>query len=111
KFLFGSRSNVCKIQVFNVRDFVYDELIKISHSCMGNELQRLHVLKKRMDKVIGEFLRDGLEPSEIVIKHIIDMEMDYINTSHPNFIGGSKAVQVALLQVKSARVTHGQRKG
>ncbi|KAI3945976.1 hypothetical protein MKX01_024732 [Papaver californicum] len=83
--------------------FIYDELIKISHSCMGDELQRFPVLKKHMDKVIGEFLRDGLEPSEIMVKHIIDMEMDYINTSHPNFIGGSKAVEVALLQVKSAR--------
>ncbi|XP_026401259.1 dynamin-related protein 3A-like [Papaver somniferum] len=83
--------------------FIYDELIKISHSCMDNELQRFPVLKKRVDKVIGDFLRDGLEPSEIMIKHIIDMEMDYINTSHPNFIGGSKAVEVAILQVKSAR--------
>lgn len=27
--------------------------------------------------------------------------MDYINTSHPNFIGGSKAVEIALQQVKS----------
>lgn len=29
--------------------------------------------------------------------------MDYINTSHPNFIGGSKAVEVAQQQVKSSR--------
>ncbi|KAI3851940.1 hypothetical protein MKW98_019939 [Papaver atlanticum] len=70
---------------------------------MGNELQRFPVLKKHIDKVIGEFLRDGLEPSEIMIEHIIDMEMDYLTTSHPNFIGGSKAVEDALLQVKSAR--------
>jgi len=27
-----------------------------------------------------------------MIAHIIEMEEDYINTSHPNFIGGSKAV-------------------
>ncbi|KAI3904665.1 hypothetical protein MKW98_014845 [Papaver atlanticum] len=58
-------------------------MVHISHSCMGNEL--------RMDKVFGEFLRDELEPSEIMIRHIIDMEIDYINTSHPSFIGGSKA--------------------
>ncbi|RZC72004.1 hypothetical protein C5167_035164 [Papaver somniferum] len=51
--------------------FVYDELIKISHSCMGNEL--------RMDKI------------------------DYINTSHPSFIGGSEAADVALPQIMSAR--------
>lgn len=30
--------------------------------------------------------------------------MDYINTSHANFIGGSKAVENALQQVKSSRI-------
>ncbi|XP_022869681.1 dynamin-related protein 3A-like isoform X1 [Olea europaea var. sylvestris] len=39
-----------------------------------------------------------------MIGHIIEMEMDYINTSHPNFIGGSKAVEMALQQIKSTRV-------
>ncbi|CAN8276168.1 unnamed protein product [Cochlearia groenlandica] len=86
--------------------FIFDELIKISHRCMMNELQRFPVLRKRMDEVIGDFLREGLEPSEAMIGDIIDMEMDYINTSHPNFIGGTKAVQVATQQVNSSRIPH-----
>ncbi|GMY38968.1 dynamin-related protein 3A-like [Fagus crenata] len=84
--------------------FIYDELMKISHRCLVNELQRFPVLRKRMDEVIGNFLRDGLEPSETMIGHIIEMEMDYINTSHPNFIGGSKAVEAARQQIASSRV-------
>ncbi|XP_061949761.1 dynamin-related protein 3A-like isoform X1 [Populus nigra] len=83
--------------------FIYNELIKISHHCLVNELQRFPVLRKRMDEVIGNFLRDGLEPSETMIGHIIEMEMDYINTSHPNFIGGSKAVEIAQQQIKSSK--------
>lgn len=85
--------------------FIYDELVKMSHRCMVSELHRFPVLRKRMDDVIGNFLRDGLEPSETMIGHIIEMEMDYINTSHPKFIGGSKAVEIALQQVKSSRVS------
>ncbi|XP_075110856.1 dynamin-related protein 3A [Nicotiana tabacum] len=85
--------------------FIYDELIKMSHRCMVNELQRFPILRKRMDEVIGNFLREGLEPSETMIGHIIEMEMDYINTSHPNFVGGSKAVETAMQQVKSNRIT------
>ncbi|KAL3843797.1 hypothetical protein ACJIZ3_001200 [Penstemon smallii] len=84
--------------------FIYDELIKMSHRCMVNERQRFPVLRKRMDEVIGNFLREGLEPSETMIGHIIEMEMDYINTSHPNFIGGSKAVEIASQQVRSSRI-------
>ncbi|CAN0878952.1 Dynamin-related protein 3A [Linum grandiflorum] len=83
--------------------FIYDELIKISHRCLANELERFPVLKKRMDEVIVNLLRDGLEPSETMIGHLIEMEMDYINTAHPNFIGGTKAVETAEQQVKSAR--------
>ncbi|KAF6160654.1 hypothetical protein GIB67_019594 [Kingdonia uniflora] len=83
--------------------FIYDELIKMSHRCMSSELQRFPVLRKRMDEVIGNFLREGLEPSETMIGHIIEMEMDYINTSHTNFIGGSKALEMAMKNVKSAR--------
>ncbi|CAN6911378.1 unnamed protein product [Brassica oleracea] len=86
--------------------FIFDELVKISHKCMMNELQRFPVLRKRMDEVIGDFLREGLEPSEAMIGDIIDMEMDYINTSHPNFIGGTKAVEAAMENVKSSRVPH-----
>jgi dynamin 1-like protein len=73
---------------------------------MMNELQRFPVLRKRMDEVIGDFLREGLEPSEAMIGDIIDMEMDYINTSHPNFIGGTKAVEAAMQHVKASRVPH-----
>ncbi|RXI00392.1 hypothetical protein DVH24_037940 [Malus domestica] len=77
---------------------------EISHRCLVSELQRFPILRRRMDEVIGNFLREGLEPSETMIGHIIEMEMDYINTSHANFVGGSKAVEVALQQVKSSRI-------
>ncbi|CAL1389456.1 unnamed protein product [Linum trigynum] len=87
--------------------FIYDELIKISHRCLVvvDELHRFPVLRKRMDEVVGNFLRDGLEPSETMIGHLIETEMDYINTSHPNFIGGTKAVEVAAQQLKTSRLS------
>ncbi|KAG8364162.1 hypothetical protein BUALT_Bualt19G0098300 [Buddleja alternifolia] len=84
--------------------FIFDELIKMSHGCMVNELARFPILRKRMDEVIGNFLREGLEPSETMIGHIIEMEMDYINTSHPNFVGGNKAVEIASQQTKTSRM-------
>ncbi|CAI9764468.1 unnamed protein product [Fraxinus pennsylvanica] len=55
--------------------FIYDELIKMSHQCMVNDMQRFPFLRKRMDEVIGNFLREGLEPSETMIGHIIEMEV------------------------------------
>ncbi|KAK7368854.1 hypothetical protein VNO80_10885 [Phaseolus coccineus] len=84
--------------------FIYDELVKISHHCMVTELQRFPFLRKCMDEVIRSFLQEGLKPSETMITHVIEMEMDYINTSHPNFIGGSKAIEAAVQQTRSSRV-------
>ncbi|XP_020590612.1 dynamin-related protein 3A-like isoform X2 [Phalaenopsis equestris] len=84
--------------------FIYDELIKMSHHSLANELHRYPVLRKCMDEVIGNFLREGLQPAETMITHLIEMEMDYINTSHPNFIGGNKAVEIAQQQVKASRL-------
>lgn len=84
--------------------FIYNELVKMSHSCMVSELQRYPVLRKQIDHVVGRFLRDNLDPAENIIGHIIAMEMDYINTSHPNFIGGSRALDVAQQQIRSASV-------
>ena len=85
--------------------FIYDELIKVrclyfldmrslnhiwrlilvifslqmSHRCIIHELQRFPVLRKRMDEVTGNFLREGLEPSETMIGHIIEMEVWYLD--------------------------------
>ncbi|XP_078167811.1 dynamin-related protein 3A-like [Carex rostrata] len=85
--------------------FIYDELLKMSHRCLGSELQQFPMLRRYMDEVICNFLRDGLQPAEAMITHIIEMEMDYINTSHPSFVGGNKAVEVAQQQVKTARMS------
>lgn len=85
--------------------FIYDELIKIAHKCKVPELERFPVLSRRLDEVVGNFLREGLAPAETMIGHLIEMEMDYINTSHPTFIGGSKAVEVALQQQRSSKTS------
>ncbi|KMT09308.1 hypothetical protein BVRB_6g134060 [Beta vulgaris subsp. vulgaris] len=81
--------------------FIYNELVKISHSSMVDELRRYPVLRKRVDEVVGRFLRDNLNPAQSIINHLIEMEMDYINTSHPNFIGGSRALEMAQQQIRS----------
>lgn len=83
---------------------VYNELVKMSHSCLVHELQRFPLLMTHINEIVGNFLLEGLEPSQTMIRHIVEMEVDYINTSHPNFIGGNKAVEVASHQVRSNRL-------
>ncbi|XP_024957176.2 dynamin-related protein 3A-like isoform X4 [Citrus sinensis] len=88
--------------------FVYDELIKMSHACAVTELQRFPVLRRHLDDVMGKFIRDSVRPAERMIDSLIEIEMDYINSSHPNFVGGKKAVEVAMQQLKSSQGRHSQ---
>ncbi|KAH7438780.1 hypothetical protein KP509_04G031100 [Ceratopteris richardii] len=85
--------------------FIYDELVKISHRCESHDLQRFPVLHRRVEEVMSGFLREGLAPAETMICHLIEMEMDYINTSHPAFIGGNKAVDIATHHIRVAKAS------
>lgn len=51
----------------------------MSHRCLASELQRFPVLRKSMDEVVGSFLREGLQPAETMITHIIEMEVDKLS--------------------------------
>ncbi len=37
-------------------------------------------------------LRKCMGPNQTMISHLVKLELAYINTSHPDFIGGSRAV-------------------
>lgn len=83
RFIYDELIKVCAPQcIFLLNQvslllFVDSDLIvfQMSHCCMVNELQRFPVLRRRMDEVIGNFLREGLEPSETMIGHIVEMEV------------------------------------
>ncbi|KAK8980360.1 hypothetical protein V6N11_061570 [Hibiscus sabdariffa] len=74
---------------------VNDELIKISQACESSRLQRFPSLRRHINEVVQKFLDDAFGLADTVIRNIIKMETDYINSSHPSFIGGSKAVELA----------------
>ncbi|RXH73065.1 hypothetical protein DVH24_012749 [Malus domestica] len=85
--------------------FVYDELVKISHDCAVIELQRFPVLRKHMDEIMINFLREGVKPAQRMIENLIEMEVDCINTSHPCFIGGKKASELAMQELKAQQTS------
>lgn len=76
----------------------------MSHQCLVSELQLFPVLRKRMDEILRSFLREEFQPLKSRIEDMIEMEMDCINTSHPQFIGGSRAMEMAYQQVNSSRM-------
>lgn len=45
---------------------------------------------------VEEFIADGAAPAERMIRDLVACEHSYINTDHPAFIGGSRAIAQVL---------------
>ncbi|OII73475.1 dynamin family protein [Cryptosporidium andersoni] len=71
---------------------VYHELKKLMEQCKLPEMMRFYNLKRNITNVVNNLLDDSLRPTNEAIINLINMELAYINTNHPDFIGGAVAL-------------------
>lgn len=73
-------------------ELVYEELIKICHTCGSTELSRFPRLQAKLIEVVSDLLRERLGPSSNYVESLIAIQRAYINTNHPNFLGAAAAM-------------------
>lgn len=73
-------------------ELVYEELIKICHTCGSTELSRYPRLQGKLIEVVSDLLRERLGPSSQYVESLISIQRAYINTNHPNFLGAAAAM-------------------
>ncbi|KAI9846509.1 MAG: Dynamin- GTPase protein [Sclerophora amabilis] len=73
-------------------ELVYEELIKIGHTCGSNELARFPRLQGKLIEVVSDLLRERLGPCSSYVESLISIQRAYINTNHPNFLGAAAAM-------------------
>lgn len=73
-------------------ELVYEELIKICHTCGSNELARFPRLQAKLIEVVSDLLRERLGPTSTYVESLIAIQRAYINTNHPNFLGAAAAM-------------------
>lgn len=73
-------------------ELVYEELIKICHTCGSTELSRFPRLQAKLIEVVSDLLRERLGPSSAYVESLISIQRAYINTNHPNFLGAAAAM-------------------
>lgn len=73
-------------------DYVFDEMQRMALQCETPELSRFPELRERTFEIVNAMLRSCLKPTQKMICSIIQVELAYINTSHPDFIGGKQAI-------------------
>ena len=79
-------------------ELVYEELIKICHTCGSNELSRFPRLQGKLIEVVSDLLRERLGPSSSYVESLISIQRAYINTNHPNFLGAAAAMSSVVHQ-------------
>lgn len=73
-------------------ELVYEELIKICHTCGSQELLRFPRLQGKLIEVVSDLLRERLGPCSTYVESLISIQRAYINTNHPNFLGAAAAM-------------------
>jgi hypothetical protein len=56
------------------------------------ELRRFQNLRKKIIEVMYTLLTKCLQPTNMMVKNLITIEDSYINTYHPDFMGGANAI-------------------
>ncbi|KIJ69655.1 hypothetical protein HYDPIDRAFT_106305 [Hydnomerulius pinastri MD-312] len=75
---------------------VYDELIRI----LGQLLQKIQAfrrfpaLRERFNSVVVNFFKTAMNPTTKLVTDMVAMQACYVNTTHPDFLGGHKAMGI-----------------
>lgn len=73
-------------------DMVYDELTRLAEAVESTELARFHRLRVAVSESTLKLLRERKTPTIEMVQNLVEMEMSYVNTWHPDFVGGKKAI-------------------
>ncbi|KAG0029089.1 vacuolar protein sorting-associated protein 1 [Podila clonocystis] len=85
-------------------NLVFDELVRILTGLLSKQLfKRFPQLKDRFYQVVINFFRKRLNPTNKLVTDLINMEGVYINTGHPDFLNGHRAMAVINDRINQAK--------
>jgi replication fork clamp-binding protein CrfC len=74
---------------------VYDELVRILSQLLNKPLfRRYPQLKERFHGVVISFFKKAMDPTNKLVKDLVAMEACYVNTGHPDFLNGHRAMAI-----------------
>ncbi|PWN90366.1 hypothetical protein FA10DRAFT_111674 [Acaromyces ingoldii] len=85
---------------------VYDELVRILAQLLAKNQQfrRFPALRERFNSVVIAFFKRCLQPTTKLVTDIVLAEACYLNTGHPDFISGNKAMAIVTERHSSNQV-------
>ncbi|KAJ5461996.1 Vacuolar protein sorting-associated protein 1 [Penicillium daleae] len=85
---------------------VYDELVRILGQLLNKQLfRRYPQLKEKFHAVAIAFFKKCMDPTSKLVRDLIAMEATYINTGHPDFLNGHRAMAIINERQQAAKPT------
>lgn len=84
-------------------ELVYEELQRIIQYCLSHlrDFQRFPTLREQMNSVVMKLIRKRLPITNQMVENLIAIEVAYINTNHPDFVGGTRAAYEAYMMAQT----------
>lgn len=74
---------------------VYDELVRILGQLLNKPLfRRYPQLKEKCHAVVISFFKKAMDPTNKLVRDLVAMEACYVNTGHPDFLNGHRAMAI-----------------
>lgn len=74
---------------------VYDELVRILGQLLNKPMFRRYPgLKEKLHGVVIGFFKKVMDPTNKLVRDLVAMEACYVNTGHPDFLNGHRAMAI-----------------
>jgi len=74
---------------------VYDELVRILGQLLNKPLfRRYPQMKEKLHAVVIAFYKKSMDPTNKLVRDLVAMEACYVNTGHPDFLNGHRAMAI-----------------
>lgn len=82
---------------------VYDELIRILGQLLNKmqSFKRYPALRERLNAVVINFFKAAMIPTNALVSDLVGMQAAYINTTHPDFINGHRAMTIVTERINA----------
>lgn len=82
----------------------YDELVRILAQLLNRPLfKRYPALREEFHKVVISFYKRAMDPANKLVSDLVSAEACYINTGHPDFLSGQRAMAIVTERSQSSK--------
>lgn len=74
---------------------IYDELVRILGQLLQKPMfRRYPQLKEKFHSTVITFFKNSMDPTTKLVRDLVAMEACYVNTGHPDFLNGQRAMAI-----------------